>query len=401
MPVRMDQVLPLAKRPSAPRPWVWAALLMLFLLLAGGAEVLFAEQPLHERPLMSWGMALGGALLGWCLLMMGRVLLYLGQHRAADGWDQAREQEWTEKMAQGRRFMQVLKVSLYTALRAPGQTPEAQVTALLEGTKVIKTQPSWRGEATRHSRLWDDQKKVPEENLLDALSLVLTELSETLALLPDDTPLAVMLESDSGLPEAVLSRLWHQAWSDSGIRQPTSEVQGRGLDGVDQWLDQRSEDRSLLLVVAFQVAPEHPINTAEAIAALLLGNPQMPSAPAPKAHLHRPQQALELCREAWMCAVDQSLQWATAQATTIERIWRVGSSPQQEQTINAVMVHDHNVHHVDSLLGHPGKVSPWLAVAVAVQGIEQGIGTQIIFSGSSDGTEFWSTVVTPASAREI
>jgi len=65
------------------------------------------------------------------------------------------------------------------------------------------------------------------------------------------------------------------------------------------------------------------------------------------------------------------------------------------------MVHDDNVHHVDSLLGHPGKVSPWLAIALAAQGIEQGIGTQIIFSGSPDRTEFWSTVVTPASARGI
>ena len=111
MPVSMDQVPPLAKRPSAPRPWVWVVLLMLCLLLAGGAVVLFAELPMHERSPMSWGMALGGAVLGWCLLMMGRVLLYLGQHRAADGWDQAREQEWTEKMAQGRRFMQVLKGS--------------------------------------------------------------------------------------------------------------------------------------------------------------------------------------------------------------------------------------------------------------------------------------------------
>jgi len=261
---------------------------MLFLLLAGGAEVLIAEQPMHERSLVSWGMALGGAVLGWCLLMMGRVLLFLGQHRAADGWDEAREQERAGKMAQGRRFMQVLKVNLYTALRTPGQTPDAQVAALLEGTKVIKTQPSWRGDATRHSRLWGDQKKAPEENLLGALCQVLAELSETLALLPDDTPLAVMLETDSGLAGNVLSRLWHQAWSDSGIRQPTSEVQGCGLEGVDQWLDQRYGDRSLLLVVAFQVAPEHPTNTAGAIAALLLGNPQTPSAPAPKAHLHRP-----------------------------------------------------------------------------------------------------------------
>lgn len=142
---------------------------------------------------MLWGAALGGPLVGWCLLGFGRVALYLGQHRVADGWDEARQDDLISQTRQGRRSQQLLGVSLYTALRAPGAPPTGQLEALLDGNASLEAQPASQGESPRrHSRLPGDRKD-PEMELLRVLLQVLEDLRQTLEPLPDATPLALLL----------------------------------------------------------------------------------------------------------------------------------------------------------------------------------------------------------------
>lgn len=228
MPVRLDQIPALAVRPARPRAWLWLSLLPLFVLSGLGLALLLSTQPLPQQPLNFWGLALGVPLVSWCMLGLGRALLYIGQHHAADGWDEAREEDMAGKIRRGRRSQQVLGVSLYTALRASGEEPLAQLNALLSGTKALKAQPALLDEATlRHSRLPRDTEQDPEIALLHILRQVLADLSQTLAQLPDDTPLTLLLEVDSGLSDGWLSRIWRQAWCESGIRQSAVPV-GRG-----------------------------------------------------------------------------------------------------------------------------------------------------------------------------
>ncbi|MNN73617.1 hypothetical protein D3C81_1897500 [compost metagenome] len=89
MPVRLDKVPPLAPRPARPRIWLWLGLLLSGLLLG-----------------------LGGT---W------------GEHAAADGWDEAREEVLIRKIRQGRRLQQVLGVSWYTARY--GRRPQTDTAA--------------------------------------------------------------------------------------------------------------------------------------------------------------------------------------------------------------------------------------------------------------------------------
>lgn len=405
MTVRLDQIPVQAPRPARPRGWLWLAVLPVFLLLLGvGVAFLFGSEALRQQPVSFFGLALGVPLLGWCLLFFGRVLLYFGQQQIADGWDKAREEDLSKKVRRGRRIQQVLGVSLYTALREPEVLSTVQLNALLSGVKALKAQPFRLGQTTlRHSRIPGETNEKPERTLHRILAQVLADLVPTLEKLPTDTPLALLLEIDSALPQDVMTREWQQAWSESGIRQPAVPVEGHGLEALDQWLDQRIDDRAMLLVVALQFMPQQPEGTAEVGVGLLFGNRLTQNILPPMAHLHRPEQERAPTTDALSYATYQALDWVPLDADSIEQTWRVGIDVQREVSLISVLAdvplpakHNKSFYDLDALLGHPGKASPWLAVAAATQTIQCGGGPQFIFSGSGCvDTGLWSTVLTP------
>lgn len=408
MPVRLDQVRTLARRPIRPRRWLWLGLLPVLLLLLGVCGTfLFGTQALRQQPLSFWGLAVGVPLLGWPLLSFGRVLLYFGQQQVSDGWDRAREEDLNRKLRRGRRVQQVLGVSLHTALREAEASSATQLNALLDGTKVLKAQPSRQGQSVlRHSRIVGDTDEIPELALQRVLTQVLAELTPALRQLPEDTPLALLLEVDSALQETVWHRVWRQAWSESGIRQSTVVVEGVGLEAVDQWLDQRISDQALLLVVAVQFAPQRPEGTAEAAVGLLFGNRLTQSTLPSIAYLHRPEQERESTTDALLYAARQALGWVPLDAQTIEQTWRVGVDAQRDRALTTVLASvplpakpNQGFCNLDTLLGDPGKAAPWLAIAAATQAIQCGAGPQFIFSGSGCvDTGLWSTVLMPVSS---
>ncbi|VVN45872.1 hypothetical protein PS655_05815 [Pseudomonas fluorescens] len=408
MPIRLDQVPALAPRPGRPKGWLWLGALPLLLLLLGvGGTFLFATPTLRQHLVSFWELALGVPLLGWGLLSFGRVLLYFGQQQVADGWDKAREEDLTRKIRRARRSQQVLAVSLHTALREPGASSVTQLHALLEGVKALKAQPSRRDQTVlRHSRVAGDTDEVPELALHRLLTQVLADLSPTLTQIPDATPLALLLEIDSALPEKVLQRVWQQIWRESGIRQSTVPVEGNGLVALDQWLDRRIRDQAMLLVVSSQFAPQQPEGTAEAAVGLLFGNRMTQTVLPPMAYLHRPEQEREPTTDALLYVARQALDWVPLDAQSIEQTWRVGVDAQRDAALTTVLAevpipskHNQGFYDLDSALGHPGKAAPWLAIATATQAIQCGAGPQFIFSGGGCvDTGLWGTVLTPVSS---
>ena len=405
MPVRLDQVPALAPRPARPRSWLWLGIFPLLLLLLGvGGTFLLGTQTLRQEPVNFWGLALGVPLLGWSLLSFGRVLLYFGQQQVADGWDKAREEDLLRKVRRGRRVQQVLGVSLHTALREAGALSATQLNALLDGVKTLKAQPSRQGQSVlRHSRIVGDTDEVPELALHRVLTQMLADLAPTLTQVPDATPLALLLEVGSTLPENVWQRVWRQAWSESGIRQSTVLVEEDGLEALDQWLDNRIGVQALLLVVAVQFAPQQPEGTAEAAVGLLFGNRLTQTVLPSMAYLHRPEQEREPTTDALLYATSQALGWVPLDAQSIEQTWRVGVDTQRDIALTTVLADvplpakpNQGFCNLDTVLGHPGKASPWLAIAAATQSIQCGAGPQFIFSGGDCvDTGLWSTVVTP------
>ena len=244
-------------------------------------------------------------------------MLHVGQQGAADGWDEAREVDMIRKIRQGRRSQQVLAVSLQTALRQPEDEPATQLEVLLSGTMALKSQASRLDGATlRHSCLSCDADENPEADLLSIWAQTLADLAPTLARLPDNQPLALLLDVDSSLPEDQWRRVWRQAWRESGIRQPVTSVDGSGLAALDQWLDQRIDDRAMLMVLAVQFAPQQPEGTAEAAVGLLFGNRLTQTTLAPLAYLHRPEQERKSTSDDLLYATRQALDWVPLESET-------------------------------------------------------------------------------------
>lgn len=405
MPIRLDKMPPLAQRPQRPRFLFWLGMLLLCCLLGTVGTLLFGDETLPERPSDFWTLALGIPFLAWCVLGFGRVLLHVGEHAAADGWDDAREEDMNRKIRQGRRSQQVLGVSLQTALGESADDPEMQLDALLSGTKALKSQASrMDGAPLCHSCLSCDADENPEAILLSIWAQTLADLAPTLALLPDDQPLALLLDVDTGLPEKQWRRVWKQAWRESGIRQPITSVDGSGLAALDYWLDQRIGDRAMLLVVAMQFAPQQPQGTAEAAVGLLFGNRLTQTTLSPIAYLHRPEQERKPTADDLLYATRQALDWVPVESRLIEQVWRVGIDGRRAAAIAGVLsevpmsVNRPGLCNLDAMLGHPGCASPWLAVAAGTQAIRRGAGPQFIYSGGAEAVGLWGTVLMPASS---
>ncbi|WP_433736005.1 hypothetical protein [Pseudomonas putida] len=402
MPIRLDKIPPPAQRPQRPRFLLWLGLLLLFCLLGTGATLLFGDETLPQRPADFWRLALIIPILSWCALGLVRVFLYAGQQGAADGWDEAREEDLIRNIRQGRRSQQVLGVSLQTAVQELVDEPQMQLDALLSGTRALKSQTSRQdGTVLRHSCLSQDADENPEAILLSVLAQTLADLAPTLAQLPDDQPLALLLDVDTGLPQKQWRRVWRQAWRESGIRQPISSVDGSGLAAFDYWLDQRIRDQAMLLVVAVQFAPTQPEGTAEAAVGLLFGNRLTQTTLPPIAYLHRPEQERKPTTEDLLYATRQALDWVPLESRAVEQVWRVGIDARRAVAIASVLseisvsVKKPGLCNLDAALGHPGCASPWLAVVAGTQAIQRGTGPQFIFSGGAAG--LWGTVLMPAS----
>lgn len=404
MAVELDRIPAQADRPGSPRLWLWLCLLLIFLLLACAGVALFSEVNLRAQTAVVWGTALVGSFLGWCLICGMRVLYYLAQQYSADGWDAARVIDLDCKLSQGRRHQQVLAVSLYTALRTEQSDSLLQVDAILEGTTALKAQPSRSDRGTvRHSRLPGDVNENPERALLRILKNLLNDLAVQLEELPDDVELALSLEIDSPLREDRVGKLWRAALAESGIRQTVSPITWRGLEAVDQWLAQRSDDQALLLLISVVIAPDAPQGTAETAVGLLLGNSGTQFALLPVANLYRPEQARDASAGALARATQQALSWASVQANSVEHVWRSGIGQKYHAAVTSVLSDaelplraDRNVHNLDALLGQPGVAAPWVAIALAAQTVQRGCGPQLILSGvRCADAPLWGTVLTP------
>jgi hypothetical protein len=380
------------------------------LLLCGlGLTLWLAGDAFTHQPNRFWLIALGAPFLIWCLLSLVRTAVYLGNFAVVDAWNDAREADLVQSIRRGRRSQQVLAVSLYTALRELGaENGEAQRDALQNGHKALNVQPDWQAceEGIRHSRLPQKQGESPEMLLRRVLLQVLSDIAEVLATLPEDKPLALLLNINSNVCEKQLNELWQEVWSESGIRQTATPVEGSGLSAVDGWLDQRIHDQALLLVVASQVAPTEVESTAEVVVGLLFGNRLTQTTLEPMAYLHRPEAEREPTTEGLLHATRQALDWVPVEASSIRHVWVVGADSDCIEAITAALneapmlaKHKQGLHDLSASLGNPGCAAPWVAIAAAVESICGEGKPHFIFSKDSTADmRLWCSVVMPPSA---
>ncbi|WP_434525470.1 hypothetical protein [Photorhabdus asymbiotica] len=401
MSVRLNLLPGPAPRPKPLRFWFWFVLLPGVLLVVGVISTdLWGGVDMHHQPVMFGLHALGIPVLCWGFMAGCRWLMYVGQHLGADGWDERRQQVILQETRRGRRSLQILSVALHTAF-ADEKAPSAQIESLIKHEKALKAQASWQSEeAVRHSRLPMLNDDSPDELVRRTLSSIMTTFAPALAPLPENTPLAVVFEANTALSVSVLREIWQQVWAEAGIRQPVSFIEGAGLSVVDDWLDKRIRERSLLVVVALQICPLQPEKTAESAVGLILGNRLTQKTLTPLAFLHRPECAAHL---ALGQSVFQALDWVPVTPESLQHVWLSGLSQEDREAFIALsstaplnMTGEQGIYDLDSSLGSAGCVAPWLVVAAAACAVQHITACQLTLSGASVSDEgCWCAVISP------
>ncbi|MFC0224914.1 hypothetical protein [Serratia aquatilis] len=404
MPVRLDRLPGLAPRPAPIRWRRWLGVFPCFLLVGVMATALRGGESVGRQPLLYWLLALGIPSLFWGLLVAGRWLVYAGQHLVADGWDERRWQVLLQQTRQGRRSLQVLAAVLHTA-HTDEENPDAQLSALMQNENALLSQPSWQGQAAvRHSRLPQFEGESSEVMTQRLLFSVFTTFAETLAPLDEALPLKLIWESDTALSDEALQQVWQAAWDDADIVHSMSRVDGMGLSGVDDWLDNHIHEEALLVVVALQIHPPQPEMTAESVVGLIFGNRLTQKTLPPLAYLHRPEFANEARLE---YGVRQALDWVPLTSGELCHVWLSGLAEESTTSLSTVMetvafpvTREQGVYDMGSSLGYLGCVAPWLAIAAATQAVRLTQAPQFIFSGgAAPDIGIWSTVVSPLLPR--
>ncbi|MBD9642652.1 hypothetical protein IB231_03300 [Pantoea sp. PNT02] len=404
MAINFRQVPTALKQPELPRWWIWLLLLALFLVSGTAYQMSVNMENKAIDAEAFWEKALVIPAAIWLTLLVLRMVYYSCDIATVDKLNAKREKAIQQQVQLGQRYLNILDVSLHTALRFPDdQDGKKQWQAIQQKQQALKTQPSWQSErGIRHSRLNATADQSPEQILNQTMSATINQLSKTLASFPSDLPLHLLLENHIGMPDINFQKMWQQHFNDAHIQQAIEWLHGSGLQAIDEWLDHRSNKSSLLLVLAVNFSPIQLEGSAESLVYLLLANPGLPDSPKPLAQLHRPEQAYSVTEEDLNYAVQHAALWGDATTEQIKSGWLVGihSSWQQRvamalKALSLPLNIGQDLHDINSTLGYPGPAACWLTIACASSSLNEG--PQIMLSGTGLETEqLWATLIVPA-----
>lgn len=405
MPVRLDLVPKLSYRPPKPRMLIWLLILLLFVILGGGAVVFYVASDISNRPFVFWLYSIGVPLALWCVCFGIRWSIYLGQNIFADGWDERYQDVIARETQRGRRSLQILKSAVYTAVDSD-EDCQGTFKSLLSNEKAIKSQPTWYSEnPIRHSHLPRNRTELPKDVIEKVLSSIAIELIDTISSQPNRTSLSLYVDSSTPLEKDNVQRMFVQKLVENDVRSDILFVGGDSLWVIDNWLDNKIKDDSLLIVVSIQVSPDEPELTAESAIGLIFANRLSQKIITPIAYLHRPECFSESEIEKGMV---QAMDWVPVKAESISQMWLAGLSQEKNisiaqamETVQLLVDQNKSVHDIDAMLGNPKCVAPWLALAIAAQAAQESADYQMTLSSTSElSKEIWCAVVAPYKDRQ-
>lgn len=411
MPVNLKIIPPTAWRPTPIHFGYWFSVLGALVAMATIAGLAFDRQ---GESIKLWILFPAGIVLVWLLVFVLRVLFWLFQHNHADGWDRKREETLLRETRRGRRGLQILHIGVDIPLpEEPGHSP---VTLLMEGPSILKSQVGrGREDYCLHTffpippmvQESDDSLEPEQQDLVvfqARLQKLLADVAIALAPFSPKQTLSVLFEVDTSILPRRFIPAWHESLGEAGIVQPIAYVDGHGAQFIDEWLDNRINDRSLLLVIAAQVAPEIRQGSAEAMVALLLGNRLTQNTIPPLAWLHRPERAVPQLLEK---AIEQAADWAPLEAGQVKHLWLSGLTLEEASAVIPVMTipllsgvpSPAGRHNTDLIIGHAGCVSPWLAAAMGTLAAKQTGSAQLAISADDVTGTLWIQAITPRASH--
>jgi len=408
MPVNLKIIPPAAWRPNPIYFGYWFSALVVLVVVASIAGQAFDQQ---EEGTNFWILFPCTVMLIWFLVFFLRALFWLFQHNQADGWDRRRKETLLRETRRGRRALQILHVNVDLPLpEEPVQTP---VTLLMEGPSILISQTGrGREDYCLHTffptpfigQESNDSLEPEQQDLMvfqARLKKLLADVATALASLSPKQTLTVLFEVDTSILPRRFIPAWHESLEEAGIVQPIEYVDGHGAQFIDKWLDNRINDKSLLLIIAAQVAPETRQGSTEAMVALLLGNRLTQDTIPPLAWLHRPERTEPQSLDE---GITQAANWVPLEAGQIKHLWLSGLTLEETSAVIPVMAKPllsgvpspAARHNIDLIIGGAGYVSPWLAAAVAALAAQQTGSAQLAITADRDIGALWIQAITPA-----
>ncbi|EJX0633953.1 hypothetical protein ODD08_004034 [Salmonella enterica] len=396
MPVRLNTIPGPEPYPESPSRVKWLAALLLVLSTGVALTSLFASDELAKNSLWFWGLACGVPAFIWSLAASVRWLVFMTQHIRADAWNQRREAVILQETRRGRRALQILSLSVQTALT--GNTVAETTTAFLAREQVLSTHVVLRGEdAVRRSLIPVFTEQPILQRLPEIFSRLFSHIRPQLCQLPDDFHINVLMEADIPLSMRVMGRTWEKEWKKAGLPEARLfSSPETGLAAVDDWLDNHIQEKAVLLVISVRLEPENPELTAESACALLLANRLTQHVITPLALLHRPERVTSV--ESMAEGVTQALDWMPVSPDAITGTWTAELNTAQRGallSLNQPFAEEGVLYELDAFLGRAGPAAPWLSVAAATLAATHLHQPQLALSGAQDGETLWATVVSP------
>ncbi|EAN4680373.1 hypothetical protein EHN46_15780 [Salmonella enterica] len=396
MPVRLNSIPDAEPYPKPPARVKWLSALLLMLSSGVALTSLFANDELAKNGSYFWGLACGIPAFIWSLAASIRWLVFMTQYVRAAAWNQRREEVILQETRRGRRALQILSLSVQTALN--GDSLAETSMDFLARKQMLSTYSVLRGENTvRRSVIPVLTDQPVTKRLPEIFSRLFGDIRPQLCRLSDDFHINVLLEVNVPLSELVVMDTWMNEWQKAGfpkVRLFSSPE--RGLVAIDDWLDNYIQEKAVLLIISVRLEPENPELTAESATALLLANRLTQTVLTPLALLHRPERVTSV--ESIAADVAQALDWMPVSPDTVTGTWLAELTIEHRAallSLNQPFAEEGALYELDAFLGRSGPAAPWLSVSSATLAAIHSRKPQLALSCAQDGEYLWAAVVSP------
>ncbi|CAG7701587.1 unnamed protein product, partial [Allacma fusca] len=343
-----------------------------------------------------WHCLISAPLLLWLVVFCLRWLVWLVSEWLADGWDSEREADMAAEIYRGQRFFSLEAASIRLphvvgteALAEQFLLPKAVELPVVvdESTRAISHQASFN----HTGQLVQDRIMMLFISLLEGARLN-TELTKRSA--TDKLPGIIQIDTDSTLSDEELLAVKNKVEKLYPVLSPLNFEPRLSLEDIDNLLDTRpAMDGLLIISVRLLQTPQE--GDAEAGVALLLGS-KKGNQPAERcACLHRPELTKDIAT--LNQSVEQSLQWGETCREDITHLWLAGfgiENKAQNFLANNNLRFPHinaegTFTDIDMKSGFTGKVSPWLAIALAAGNTAEKSSPQLVMSMPDTANRPW------------
>ncbi|MTH48638.1 hypothetical protein [Intestinirhabdus alba] len=389
MPVWLDAIPEKAAKVQRPDLRRW--LLLLLLIVPGGAVLTFWNWTADRSGFVFWYTALGLPFCLWGLLFSLRRFAYKAEQVGADSRNRERSALLGREIRRGQRCAWILGSYVQ---HAAGNKPGALMQAISRGMPVMENAvPRGGGVPVRYAAL-THLHADPQSEILPVIATLAARVQSILETLPKPLPCALMLECSDDICQNVAAQLKSQLALRTG--RTIRLLSGKGLAAFDAWLDRRWEEPGILIAVALSLPAQPRRDDADAVALLVLSNRKTVAWPEANS-LHRPEAGKEA---SLAVALRRALLWADIAPQALGAGWSTGPLPAQgsgwnqaceENGVTFSLSEDNR--SIDSVLGYAGRAAPWMAIALADASYDE-LGPQAIAAQPDpDEDTVWVTVI--------